>query len=213
MNKGQIISLIKLRLGSRSDSDLDALIAAELDLFQHGLEHDPTLAEVWFLEKRITYRTLTANVATLPLPNGYLGEAEAGGIWILDGTVTTPLKRNRGDKLQDYFADWTPGTPTAYAVGKQLTFFPTPSEALPLLEVFKGAEPPPSVLGIADTNAWMEEAPDLMIAGVGRVIAQYIKDAEAFAMFTQDAAIARARLKTLIVARESEGRDWFMGED
>lgn len=213
MLKSQIIALIKLRLGSRTDSDLDALIEAEMDLTQMQLEHDSTLGDPWFLETQSTARSTSTGVATLALPTGYLGELEEGGIWIIESSGTTPLKRNRAEKLRDYFSGYENTQPTAYAIAKVINFFPTPDAAYSLLEIYKGSDIVPSAMAVGDTNNWMTEAPDLMIASVGMQVAKYVKDLEAYQAFAADEAVARARVKKAITARENEGRDWIMGDD
>jgi len=204
MIKSRIVSSIKNRLGSRDDTDLDAMIDIELDLAQMQLEQDKTLP--WFLWAEMNLHTKT-NSQEISLPCDFItfGD-EDGGVWYNDEKCDW---RTRVD-LETWFEGQTGSPSHVHVTAEKAYVYPIPDGVYRL--VLRGffADKAPSEVDTGSENLWMKFAPDALIAKTGAVVARYVKDAQAVAEFAADLVRAEARLLIITTMKAEEGRDRFM---
>jgi hypothetical protein len=201
MTKQEAINLIKLRLGSREDSDLDALVAAELALSQETLEASPPY--YWFCQKDDTGRQLVAETNSLAEPDDFIIEIEECVLEIsIDGVSFTEVVKSDYDDLLRNYRESGPGLPKHYAlVNNTLYFGPTPDQAYYIRQKYHGRDTSITVVTSDGTNNWLTIASDVLIAHAGISVSAWIKDSSAMQMFTGKYTEAKNRLATLHEAR------------
>lgn len=212
MTKQEAIDLIKLRLGSREDTDLDLLLAGELSLSQTELE--ATAPFYWFCIKDSSGLATIAAQSWISLPSDFIIEIDEMVLEItFDGVAWVPLqKADRDNVISKYGV--TPGQPEAYSlVGKKLHFGPIPDAVYSVRLTYQGRDVNISALAAGGTNEWLTEAADYLTAHTGLKAALWIKDSAAGQVFSGLLQAAKARLDTLQVAREEANRDRNMGDD
>lgn len=190
MIKSTVVGLIKMRLGNRTDTDIDARIDAELDASQYELERFGVFTP-WFLLSTETSYTLTAGVDTVSIPTDMLQEYEEGALYY-EGL---PLLKHDQDYLSEKFHNAEPGAPVAYAlVNDVYQVFPTPDIGYSLTNRYYQMDTVPSLVASDAENKWMKHAADWLLAKTGMAIARFIKDAEALARFAEDEDKASKRV-------------------
>jgi hypothetical protein len=214
MNRTQIISLVLARLGRQEgNSYLTAQAELELTLIQETLEGGAFLP--WFLLSDETELTYTANNRSVSLSAGFLREYEDFPLYHYDSTqddAYTKLEKDEFDYLEGRYGENATGTvPKEYSLqGDQYQLFPTPTESGVLR--YKCYEREAELTDSVLTNAWTANAPDLLVAELGTVMAGYMKDAERLQMFIAQRGVAMQRLVAFDIARQQALRDAQRGD-
>lgn len=200
MTLQEAVDLIKGRLGSRADTDIDALITSELGATQLELEENPD--PFWFQLTEDTSTTTTADEHRVPVPCDFIMEAEDQALWYVDSDgVSTPLDKYEYDKLKQHF-EGASGPPEAYSLnGSYFNIFPLPDAAYSLKIRYYSKDAAISTLATTETNNWLTVAPSLIANLAGFSTAMWVKDQEAAAFFQRKAEQAEMRLRTMHVAR------------
>ena len=207
MLRDTAVTLIKGRLANNKLSGLDALIVAEMVLFQAVvMEGDRT--KFWFLETLDKTLATVVDQDTLDLADAanYLTETDRGGFWWVDSDGNrNEIRRGDYDDMVELYGSDT-GSPKRYAiVGSTVYLFPTPDDVYTIWHLHYSRED--SLESANIENAWLKYAPDWMIGGVGEIIArQYNNDEKMAQKFSEQAQQARARLVTEHTAREEANR-------
>lgn len=206
MKRDEAVLRIQRNLGFRKD--LDAVIIDALQDSQEELEREPFLP--WFLrEDDFTSLATTADVEKVALPAGFLREVEDDGLYYYDTTEATYTSLGKEDI--EFLRRVLPGTgaPQAYWLSKDSIFiFPTPDAIYTLRLIYYKAD---TKLATNVENAWLKHAFDLVIGVAGQKVAAPIRDANAFNIFKEMEAKARARMLADSEAREHEHRRYIMG--
>lgn len=197
MIKSKITDLIKMRLGNRTDTDIDTRINAELDAAQYELERFGIFTPWFLLSEEATYTTAAAE-SRVPIPTDMLQEYEEGALFY-NGL---PLAKHDQDYLADLYYQADPGPPAAYALsGEYFVLYPTPDAAYELTMKYYQTDTVPSDVAVGAENLWMKNAADWLLAKTGYNVARFIKDAEAITLFKADEEKASQRLYTIHVDR------------
>lgn len=209
MTRGEAIAEVALGLGNRTD--LDAQIGVQLQRAQRALEEDAALQKLPFLLSEYTRTNTTAGEERVALPVDFLGEYDEGTLWIYDATLSDPWKELEKGWLEELKAYYVgEGEPKEYALsGGYFRLFPTPDDAYELRMLYWQRQP--TLVNLGDTNAWLTEAADLLIAETGVRTAKYVRDAAALKMFAADRQVAYDRAMRMISAREVSNTDFVMG--
>lgn len=212
MKRDDAVAIIKGRCSNRKGEDLDPQIVAEMQVQQ--IELETALVLPWFLLSEIATANTIAHEERLELPDLFIREPEEEtALWYYKASDTDnprkALTKDAYDKLVQQFPG--EGEPKAYAlVGPYFRLKPTPDKAYPIQMIYYKKDLP---LTNNIENAWLKNAPDLLIAKTGCVIAgEYLKDMDAFALFSKQLDSASTRYATLWEARDHVGRDYTMGE-
>lgn len=207
MIKSKIVSLIKMRLGNRTDTDIDARIDAELDMAQYELEHFGDFTPWFLLSENATY-TLTPTEQRVPLPADMLQEYEEGALFY----GYDPLTKYDYDALVAKFRDST-GSPQGYAlVDNYFIVFPIPDAAYNITMKYYQVDTAPSAVLTSGENKWMKNAAQWLLAKTGSAIARFIKDADATALFLADEQKAQAAVYKTHIDRAERNVDRQMGD-
>jgi len=214
MTKQEALDLIKLRLGSRADTDLDALVLAELNSSQIELEGTEPL--LWFCLTENAMHDTVAGEARIPVPTDFVTETDEMALEISsDGGVTFPDELTKGsyDAIRAKYGDTT-GIPEAYAlVGQNFILGPVPDDVYVVRMKYQGRDTAMSSLALSETNEWLTQASDYVVNHAGVAVATWIKDGDAAQAFGARFMAAKTRLTTLATSREEANRDRQMGDD
>lgn len=192
MIKSTVVELIKMRLGNRTDTDIDTRIDSELDMAQYELEQFGLFTPWFLLSDTTTLNTVVGN-PQVAVPTDMLQEYEEGALFY-DGL---PLAKHDEDYLSQRFFEAENGPPQAYALsGEYFVLYPTPDAVYPLTMKYYQKDAVPSSLAAGDENLWLKHAADWLLAKTGAAIARFIKDAEAQKLFAEDEKKASDRLYT-----------------
>lgn len=207
MTKQEALNLIKLRLGSRDDSDLDALIEAEL--YASQLELEATYPYPWFCMAVDSGRQLTIDNHELALPSDFVVEIDEQVVEISeDNIVYTGIDKVTYDDLRKLYSGASSGQPKHYAlVGNNLYFGPAPDKAYYVRQNYQGRDTAVNTLAAGGTNDWLTEAPDYLTSHAGVAVASWIKDNNAMQLFAGKLVAAQKRVETINIAREEMNRD------
>lgn len=190
MLKSKVVELLKMRLGNRTDTDIDLRIDAELDAAQYELERFGVFTP-WFLLNTPVSISTVAGVATVNVPTDMLQEYDEGALYY-DGL---PLVKHDEDYLAERFHNASPGQPLAYAlVNDTFTLYPVPDAVYTLTLRYYQTDTVPSAVASNAENKWLKHAADWLLAKTGMALARFIKDAEALARFTEDEDKASKRV-------------------
>lgn len=205
MTRLELVTMILNRLGGRSGTTLSALVVSELQFRQQVLEREAELP--WFL---LTEAAVTVSAEEVTLPTGFLREYEddsffiqqSSGVWKqLDKRLPTHIFED-----EDLVGS---GEPSAYYLLKELHVFPTPSSSYSGRFFHYAAQP---VLSADETsNEWTVEAPDLLGAEAGYLVAKYLRDFNAAQLFETEIRDARRRIVAANVARKQAAYQAFLG--
>ena len=208
MNLGQAITIIKGRLTQLSNTQLDTYITAELQLQQEELEN---IMQPWFLLTELGTTNCVAEEERLKLDASFLQEFEEGALWrVLDSGAVVALEKGQYDTLTRKYT--TTGAPEAYAlVGGYFRLRPVPDQVYTLKVLHYSRDV--MVSDAADTNQWLTEAPAVLIAKTGAVVAAYVKDYDAIAIFEKQYVEAVTALKRKSEARLHVNMDYELGDD
>lgn len=184
-----IIDLISFRLGNRKG--LDTQIVSEINLLQIKEERSGRDLP-WFLEVRDD-PLIVPTSQSKAVPTGFLR-------MISVFKTTTEYDKVPREKLK---LEGAAGC-SLFAISKSTLYLPDEDTDSVTLDIDYYKED--TVLSdSADTNGWTNNAPDILISAAGAKIAKFLRDVEAFQLFTEDLGAARAELVTEIVAREEAG--------
>lgn len=205
------ITLLKFRLGSRTDADLDTLIPLEMDQAQFELEHSGE--PPWFLITEDASATAVAGERRLPVPLDFLLEADEDCLWREeDDGSRSALEKGEYDVSLAYWGV-EQGAPAGYAlVGQYFHLFPTPDQAYTMWMKYYAADTLPSVIGVGATNLWLTWGQDLLLARTGRRMATYMRDAELVQVFAGEEIAATNRIRVETAAREEANRSRSKGD-
>lgn len=164
MKRDAAVDVVAQRCGNRTD--LANRIINEMFLIQKALE--ARTPHPWFLEK-LAKVTAEPDDDMVKVPRDFIVEAEEGGIVpIVDGERKQPLVKRDYDELAARF----PGSaerPEAYAlVSEWVVFFPKFTKTFEYMFLYIGKD---QELTSDVENAWLREAPELVIAETGKKIA------------------------------------------
>jgi len=205
MTRLELVTMILNRLGGRSGATLSALVVSELQFRQQVLEREAELP--WFL---LTEAAVTVSAEQVTLPTGFLREYEddsffiqqSSGVWKqLDKRLPTHIFED-----EDLVGS---GEPSAYYLLKELHVFPTPSSSYSGRFFHYAAQPVLSADGTS--NEWTVEAPDLLGAEAGYLVAKYLRDFNAAQLFETEIRDARRRIVAANTARKQAAYQAFLG--
>lgn len=214
LNRSDIINLVLARCGRQEgNAYLAAQAVTELKLIQSRLEGEAFMP--WFLLSDESSLVSAAATKTTALPTDFLREYEDFPLYLYDSTAEDPytqLTKDEYDVLESKFGEDSPTVPSAYALqGSALNWFPTPDAIYNFRWKYYQAQP--SLDETTSSNAWTENAADLLVAELGIVIAgSYKKDADRAQMFGIDLTRAQRRLLSFDEARKQANRDLQMGD-
>lgn len=180
------VSTIAARLGKRG-ATFNNEILLELQAAQEELETGPQMP--WFLLNHDTTTATVADTKTIAIPTDFLLEDDYGKMFIVgtDGGYNL-CQKNDYDTLRRSGFFETNKIPEQYALQDAIvSFFPTPDAAYTLdWHYYKRDD----ALTTAAANAWMTEAPMVLLNKAGLEMARFLRDQNAVGIF--DANFARA---------------------
>ena len=209
MTRDEVVRLLGFRLESRED--LAERIHAEMDFVQTTiLEEHEWLP--WFLESELAEASTTPGEWRVPVPEDFLIEMEPASLWIVDAEG---VRHELIKKDMDVATRIAPGTglPKYYSLqGDYFYFAPVPDAAY-LLQMLYYAQDTRMSLANVETK-WLKYAADLVIACVGREVAEkHIQNDALAASFANDIGPAWARLLNKQQARIEINQSRSMGSD
>lgn len=208
MNFGEAVANVAKKLGNRTD--LDDSIKAEIQLAQAELEASRTLP--WFLLQTEMYTTAAADATYVTTPEDFLREYEGGALWVEDTSTGdfTKLTKIHFDDLRAVEYDEEDTNPTYYALAGGNFYLAPPPAADTRLRImcYRKAD---TLSDDADTNVWLDNNPELLIAKAGMRMAQYLRSVELFSMFQSQYSENMTSQEQANVAREMENFEACMG--
>lgn len=205
MTRLELVTTILNRLGGRSGATLSNLVVSELQFRQQILEREAELP--WFL---LEEAAVTVSAEQVTLPTGFLREYEDDSFFIQQ---TSGLWKQLDKRLPSHvFEDEDligSGEPSAYYLLKELHVFPTPDSSYSGRFFHYAAQPALSADGTE--NEWTVEAPDLLGAEAGYLVAKYLRDFNAAQLFETEIRDARRRIVAANTARKQAAYQAFLG--
>jgi len=208
MNGNTALDLVMQRL-VRSDTTLRSNLLREMNNLIHNRLEQGSFVP-WFLLQDDTSATLVPDTETVTLPTGFLrfdDDAEVGGVWVQDTSLTTPdqwvqLTRQSYNAMKVKFASYEPATPTRFDIlTTKLYFRPIPDVALSLRIMAYFADD--DVADAAETTLWLTNAADLIIAETALVGASlYTRDANLIPVLAEERKVCLDRLERMHIARQ-----------
>lgn len=230
MTRDEIVAIIKQRLGNYNDSTIDAHIVTEMKLNQIVMEQEASLP--WFLVGSTTADQAAdaTNTEALTLARSgtdcaFLAEYEESTLALYitaDGAATALYMRK--DQNADLWnaqvsgninaalqgAAYVYGNAKGAGVNGIFSVYPTPSEAYTIVSLDYYAD---VSLDTDITNLWLTYAPDLVIAKVGLIIAQFYTALEKFIPgFEKEIGRADRRLAKINALKTEENIRRLMGD-
>ena len=183
MTRDEMVAEIRKGLSFRASStNLNTRIVECLQRAQRSREKGKTLPK--FLIQEDATLTGTANVAAISLPSGFIRIVEDENIWWDGDSDNDRRELERADykQLKTIWTGTTLTTPVAYALRKATVhIFPTPTAAHTYTySYYKAAD---ELDDGSDENVWALNAPDLLIAEAGLIVATDLGDVEATTKF------------------------------
>jgi hypothetical protein len=182
MTRDEARGIIQRGLGFRTDRADD--IVSAMQQAQRLFEQGKTLP--WFFIQEDQEITLAADASTASIPEGFIREIERNqGMRFIPsgGTTYRWITKAWYDELQDVHRTTETGEPSYYVIRKSTFLFDRPASAATTLywDFYKKAE----VLTSNVENAWLANAPDLLIGAGGEIIARDLRDDRALAKFQE----------------------------
>lgn len=208
MLRSAAVSRIQQGLGFRTD--LETQIISALQEHQTFLEQGKTLP--WFLLQEDQSLSITSGSQDVALPTDFLRVSEDTGIYYTDSDNERVDLVNRPEKeARQYYEDYDAGGPLAYVVRKDtIRVYPVPDDDYTLTwSYFKRAD----LLSTNIENAWLANAPYLLIAGAGILLATDLRDSAAVQTFTAMYQTAQTNLNNEVAARELQDRPIALGRN
>lgn len=215
MKKDALLTILKSRVGSRNDDDVDEILLLELELAQVDDLEANGRATPWFLYSEAAYVDMTAGEERIKLPNDFLREIEEGtlSIFIAELGKFVALDRDDYDTLTEEYLYSEPGRPEKYALeGHYFRVFPTPDNAYRLRMRYVQSDTPPTLVDNNKENLWMKWAPNLLISVAGRRYASlHLVNPQLAAVFEGEETKSWDRIVTRTEARRNTNRIFVMG--
>lgn len=207
----EALTILKFRLGSRTDADLDTIIPVEMTQAQFELENSGE--PPWFLLTDDVDLATVANQRYVNPPADFLLESDDNKIWYIDSSGgQNKLDKGEFDASLEYWGADT-GAPAGYALlGTRFELFPLPDAVYTLRLKYYAADTTPSTLAVGATNLWLTHAPDLLLARTGRRMATYLRDSELVKVFSGEEMVAQNRIMVLSAARIEVNRSRSKGD-
>lgn len=217
MNKGELLQLLGMRLGNRTDSDILAALSLEITLAQDTLLEQNGRFKPWFLVSEFATAETVANDSRVELPEDFIGEVEEGGLYVLnpDSQKYVELVREDYDFLAEKYADATPSLPKEYSLDgdKYYRLFPTPDLIYTLRQRYFEKDVAFNLVADNSQNRWLKYASDLLLAIGGQQYAsKHLQNQDLAIAFGLDVKLAWDRLKGEHEMREHSNRDYVMGD-
>lgn len=206
MLRDEAVSWVQFHLGNRNDLTTqaqNALIAA-----QDELERQDFLP--WFLRTEVMPITTTINEERLSVPSDFIREWEEGSLYIVetDGKLTE-LDKDTLSILRTQFKGAVAGKPTNFALDNAyFRLFPTPNLVYTIKLIYYAHA---AKLSINIENAWLKNAPWMVIAGAIMILAPGLRDNTAFTIAEKKMMSAKSDVVKSGEARDIEGRRLQMG--
>jgi len=207
MLRSAAVSKVQQGLSFRRTNETEIIDA--LQTAQRDLEMGKTLP--WFLLSEDQTMSGTASVAYVTPPTGWITLDDDAAVKYYDssGNYVRRLEKGSFDQLEEVWKGSSITTPYAYALRKStIHVFPTPTAAFTLKASFYVAD---TVLSSNVENAWLANAPDLLIAEAGLLMAADLNDEVAGKKFIALQARAASALHAQNIARQMDGRTYRMG--
>ena len=201
------VSTIAARLGKRGTA-FDSEILLELQAAQEEMETGPQLP--WFLLNHDTTTATVLDTKTIAMPTDFLLEDDYGKMFIVDTDGDYNLcRKNDYDVLRKSVNFSTSGVPEQYALQDAIvSFFPTPNAAYTLdWHYYKRDD----ALTAAAANAWLTDAPMVLLNKAGLEMARFLRDQSAISIFDANYARAVAAMWARDEARRQAGMQLTMG--
>lgn len=214
----QIVTLVKYRLSRQQDSTIDGRILSELVAAQESLENGLTLP--WFLLTQASYEVSGVH-DSFGLSNypGFIRIAEddfgfrVEDLTRTDETLVKLTKQDTYEQLLRYSAGTADETtlPEAYCVlgntihirKKQIV------TRKYYLSYFKEDSTIPAA---GNSTLWTQNVPELLQAEAGMHVARYLRDPEAFAIFSELRKVEYARMAKRTQALQDADQSYVMDE-
>ncbi len=212
MTRDEAVALVNEGLSfRRSSPGRDAIVVERLQEAQRQREMGEQ--PPWFLRTEDVPFTATANVPTIALPVGFWQFDEESSLKLYtSGVFTRNLEFGAFDQLSKVWSGSTETSPFAVALRKDTIYlFPTPTSAVTLFaDVYLHDD---ELLADDTENLWLANAPDILIADAGLLVAADIDDEVAIKKFTAKLQRAEAKLFAETIEREMNGRIYAMGSN
>lgn len=217
MRKSDLLTLLALRCGNRTDADIIQVLELELTLAQDTILEQNGRFKPWFMIGEKATTSTIPNEQRVELPADFLGEIEEGALYVLnpESGKFNRLVRDDYDFLHDKFKDTNPTLPTYYVLedSKYYRLFPTPDLEYVLMERYYERDTAFSDVGEAEENRWLRFASDLLLAiGGEQYASKHLQNPGLAAGFQADGLRAWDRLKREHEMREHTNRDYEMGD-
>ncbi len=204
MTRDEAVAELASRFGNRTD--IDAVIINCLQAAQRRLERDPWLP--WFLISEIVCGTTTPDSEVVVVPPGFLRSVEEGAFWIkVDSENWVEMIKKPYDWIKGQYTSTVSveDYPKYYSLmNNKFRIGPVSSLAWPIKFVYYRAA---TRLTGNFTNAWLENAPDYLMAMAGVLVASHMNYPEKAAEFKEEAAEQRLLLLTFDTARDAANQD------
>ncbi|MGW8182209.1 MAG: phage adaptor protein [bacterium] len=218
MTPNDMITLIKLRLASSNDSNLDTTIITVANLVQERLQQAPELPWFLFVDTNVVGTNLStvASTETVALPSNFLREDEDHEyvLFVQDTDEDDPWVQLTKDDYSVIKARYTgTGQPTHYDIlGSYLYLRKIPDAVYTLRLLYRKKD---SVIAAGTTeNLWMTNVSDWILAETGKVVAETVVPMPSIAAaFGKEAMEAKVRVMNDTVARNEAARRRFMGDN
>ena len=209
MLRSEAVERITDGLGFRSS--LADRAVARLKEAQRFMEQGKSLP--WFLIQEDQALSLLSTTNTVALPDDFIREVdyETMRFTATGNTYPTFVKRKSFDDAIQAYGGTDSDHPLVYALrGTTLYFFPTADSDYDLTWSYYAKD---DVLDTDIENAWLREAPEVLIGLAGMRLARDIRDKEAVAIFQPMYVEARQALLGEMAAREEAMGAGAMGEN
>ena len=217
MLKSSLLELLAMRVGNRTDADLQAVLELEITLAQDTTLEQNGRMKPWFLVSEQATAVLTPNEQRLPQPVDFLGEVEEGALYVLNPASSkyVELKRDDFDFLDAKYKDNAPGLPKQYSLEgyRYYRLFPTPDQTYTVRQRFYERDTAFNLVASGAENRWLRFASDLLLAAGGwQFASKHLQNAQMATGFAGDITAAWARLKGENEMRKHTNRDYEMGD-
>ena len=200
MTRDEATTQIRRQLGFRTD--LGDTIEDAIRLAQQQLELEPE--PPWFLLTENASLVTTADSPFVAIPTNMLEEDDDDFMkYIPSDPDEAPvfLRKDELDVLTENFKTTDNGAPQAYALhGSYFVIFPTPDDVYTLS---KYTFQPDTILTSDVENQWLKYAPMLLMGKAGQIVANSVRDKDAYAQFQSWEKQGR-----LAVFARNESRKW-----
>lgn len=217
MIKEKLIQVLKSRLGSRNDDDIDEMLMLELELAQTDDLEANGRATPWFLYSEAATIGTTIGEERIKLPGDFLREVEEGtlSIYVEELGKFAEIIRDDYDTLSAKYLYSAPGIPRHYALeGHYFRLFPRPDNIYTIRMRYVQKDVLPSIIDSDKENLWMKWAPNLLLAVAARRYASmHLMNPALATLFAAEATESWDRLVTQSTARKNTNRNFVMGGD